>query len=162
MNWSESESTKDSYDKITVARTKIKRETVTPIVAVTDTKREVTATLTLALKLSVTVKLAFRVTVTLRVKETTTVTETVAETVTDTVTDTVTTTKIFLLSIYCWILYQRRDGNHSECSPNFPRALIIRKTHAITQCGKEKSTPIQPSLRLHRADEWPTSWKMSE
>ena len=83
MNWSESESTKDSYDKITVARTKIKRETVTPIVAVTDTKREVTATLTLALKLSVTVKLAFRVTVTLRVKETTTVTETVTETVTD-------------------------------------------------------------------------------
>ena len=158
MNWSESESTKDSYDKITVARTKIKRETVTPIVAVTDTKREVTATLTLALKLSVTVKLAFRVTVTLRVKETATVTETVAETVTD----TVTTTKIFLLSIYCWILYQRRDGNHSECSPNFPRALIIRKTHAVTQCGKEKSTPIQPSLRLYRADEWPTSWKMSE
>ena len=119
-------------------------------VAVTDTKREVTATLTLALKLSVTVKLAFRVTVTLRVKETATVT------------DTVTTTKIFLLSIYCWILYQRRDGNHSECSPNFPRALIIRKTHAVTQCGKEKSTPIQPSLRLYRADEWPTSWKMSE
>lgn len=120
MNWSESESTKDSYDKITVARTKIKRETVTPIMAVTDTKREVTATLTLALKLSVTVKLAFRVTVTLRVKETTTVTETVTETVTD----TVTTTKIFLLSIYCWILFWR-DENHSECSPSFPRALII-------------------------------------
>ena len=125
MNWSESESTKDSYDKITVARTKIKRETVTPIVAVTDTKREVTATLTLALKLSVTVKLAFRVTVTLRVKETTTVTETVTETVAEKVTDTVTTTKIFLLSIYCWILFQGRDENHSECSPSFPRALII-------------------------------------